>query len=102
MVPYKDIDVEITGLRPGERLSERLAELPLELSAHPQILKARQKAPSKEQLIALIGYVLALTDMAHPRLGELIVSVANDAGQEVDISELNVADLRVLRPAGRV
>ncbi len=88
LVPYVDIDVTITGLRPGERLSEQLAVVPLIPSTHPQILIARQEVPSKEQLIEMIGFVLGLADQGHQRLGELVVAIANDMWQQADLSQL--------------
>lgn len=88
LVPYVDIDVVITGLRPGERLSEQLAVVPLVPSTHPQILIARQDVPSQEQLIEMIGLILGLADQGHKRLGELVVAIANDMWQEADLSEL--------------
>lgn len=98
LVPYVDIDVEITGLRPGERLSEQLAVVPLEPSTHPQILIARQDVPSKEQLIEMIGFVLGLADQGHERLGELVVAIANDMWQQADLSELETADYAIADP----
>jgi len=50
--PYKDIDIKITGLRPGEKLYEELLassenSLP---THHPKILKAKVNTISHEQL----------------------------------------------------
>ena len=53
--PYQDIDIKITGLRPGEkRFEEVLANSENTLTTyHPQILiaKTRPAAPNQQQLI---------------------------------------------------
>ena len=92
LVPYVDIDVVITGLRPGERLSERLSVVPLVPSRHPQILIARQGVPEREHLNDIIGVVRALLDQNHARLGELVVAIANDIWKEADLSLLDPTD----------
>ncbi|MEX1094279.1 MAG: polysaccharide biosynthesis protein, partial [Acidimicrobiia bacterium] len=99
LVPYVDIDVVITGLRPGERLSEQLADVPLVPSRHPQILIARQGVPSREHLNDTIGVIRALADQGHPRLGELLVAIANDLWRENDLSILESGDVTSLHPA---
>ena len=99
LVPYVDIDVVITGLRPGERLSEQLADVPLVPSRHPQILIARQGVPSREHLNDTIGVIRALADQSHPKLGELLVAIANDLWRENDLSILESGDVTSLRPA---
>ncbi|HEY5890752.1 MAG TPA: nucleoside-diphosphate sugar epimerase/dehydratase [Acidimicrobiia bacterium] len=78
LVPYKDIDVVITGLRPGERLSEQLAISPLVPSAHPKILVARESVPTEAHLNETLAYLRRLTDQGEGRLGDMIVAVAND------------------------
>ena len=50
--PYKDIDIKITGLRPGEKLYEELLassenSLP---THHPKILKTKVNTISHEQM----------------------------------------------------
>lgn len=99
LVPYVDIDVVITGLRPGERLSEQLADVPLVPSRHPQILIARQGVPSREHLNDTIGVIRALADQSHPKLGELLVAIANDLWRENDLSILESGDVSSLRHA---
>lgn len=99
LVPYVDIDVVITGLRPGERLSEQLADVPLVPSRHPQILIARQGVPSREHLNDTIGVIRALADQNHPKLGELLVAIANDLWKENDLSILESGDVTSLHPA---
>jgi len=99
LVPYVDIDVVITGLRPGERLSEQLADVPLVPSRHPQILIARQGVPDREHLNDTIGVIRALADQGHPRLGELLVAIANDLWRENDLSILESGDVSSLHPA---
>ncbi len=99
LVPYVDIDVVITGLRPGERLSEQLADVPLVPSRHPQILIARQGVPGREHLNDTIGVIRALADQGHPKLGELVVAIANDLWRENDLSILESGDVTSLHPA---
>ncbi|MGF1618488.1 MAG: SDR family NAD(P)-dependent oxidoreductase [Acidimicrobiia bacterium] len=98
LVPYVDIDVVITGLRPGERLSEQLADVPLVPSRHPQILIARQGVPGREHLNDTIGVIRALADQGHPKLGELLVAIANDLWRENDLSILEWGDVTSLHP----
>jgi FlaA1/EpsC-like NDP-sugar epimerase len=97
LVPYVDIDVVITGLRPGERLSEQLADVPLVPSRHPQILIARQGVPSREHLNDTIGVIRALADQGHAQLGALLVAIANDIWKETDLSILESGDITTLR-----
>lgn len=99
LVPYTDIDVVITGLRPGERLREQLSVVPLVNSSHPQILLARQDVPSREHLNDTIGVVRALLDQDHEKLGQLVVAIANDIWKETDLSILEAGEMPVLRPA---
>ncbi len=100
LVPYDDIDVTITGLRPGERLSEQLAVVPLVPSSHPQILVARQQVPTREHLGETIKVVEDLADESNPRLGELVVAIANDMWKQADLSILETREVTMLRPAG--
>lgn len=99
LVPYVDIDVVITGLRPGERLKEQLSVVPLVPSDHPQILIAHQSVPSREHLNDTIGVVRALLDQNHAQLGELVVAIANDIWKEADLSILESSNVTMLRSA---
>lgn len=88
LVPYKDIDVVITGLRPGERLSEQLAIAPLVPSAHPKILVARESVPTEKHLSETLAYLRLLTDHGEARLGDMIVAVANDVFISTNLDSL--------------
>jgi FlaA1/EpsC-like NDP-sugar epimerase len=58
--PYADIDIKVSGLRPGEKLYEEVlanAENTIP-TYHPQILIAKTRANSQEQL-ELIGNLLS-------------------------------------------
>lgn len=48
--PWGDIEIQITGLRPGEKLYEELLiDKKAERTMHPKILKAKEKSAKKDQ-----------------------------------------------------
>ncbi len=61
LVPVRDIEVRFTGKRPGEKLHEILATVPLRPSVHPRISIADQGWPGS---VALMNTVNALIRMA--------------------------------------
>ncbi|MGH8875272.1 MAG: polysaccharide biosynthesis protein, partial [Acidimicrobiia bacterium] len=80
MVPGRDIEVKITGRRPGEKLSEILSTVPLEPSNHPKINLARQGWPGQ---VTLADALQLLTDLADQGKAEEIAEVLGAlAGQE--------------------
>ena len=54
LVPDKDIEVRITGSRPGERLTEHLSIEPLQPTAHEKILMAHPAAPEAATMAAAL------------------------------------------------
>jgi FlaA1/EpsC-like NDP-sugar epimerase len=57
--PQGDIEIQITGLRPGEKLHEEsIIEEPLRRTSHPKILLARASAPSEIEMAQLFRDLL--------------------------------------------
>ena len=64
LIPDKDIEIEITGLRPGERLFEELlsAEDGTEKTTHRKIFTAKIKEIDKAELDKQIAEIVEITD----------------------------------------
>lgn len=93
LVPGRDIEVQVTGIRPGEKLYEILAEVPLQPSSHPKINLARPPAPGAVNLLDAIR-LLEVTARSDART-ELVTMVKDVAAMtQVD----DVVDLRELEP----
>ena len=91
LVPNKDIEVEITGMRPGERLNEQLSLVPLSPSSHSQILLAHPVLPSSLLMRTLSSTMERLLDVgSQSRLAELIVEFGNDHWQETDVVDIGL------------
>jgi FlaA1/EpsC-like NDP-sugar epimerase len=74
-VPGRDIQVHITGRRPGEKLTEVLSTVPLSPSPHPRIRIADQGWPGPVTLMDRINLLIKLaaagdTDMLREALLE--------------------------------
>lgn len=70
-----DIAIEITGLRPGEKLFEELLidDESLVSTPHPKILRAQESTPSQIEVAGMIREVMAaITTSDAPRLRRLI------------------------------
>jgi FlaA1/EpsC-like NDP-sugar epimerase len=91
LVPGRDIEVSVTGIRPGEKLHEILSAVPLQPSDHPKINVAKPSAPNSAELTA---YVRELVDLAkaeeRAELARTVKGVAALSGRD------RVVDLRRL------
>ncbi len=77
-VPGEDIEIQFTGLRPGEKLHEALfheSELLTE-TAHPKILQARSRVEQWEEFIEKITQMKNLCEEANEeKLAELLLQL---------------------------
>ena len=93
LVPGQDIEVVISGMRPGERLSEELSVIPLCPSSNPKILLAGTTVPDDPMLHDLRDVMHRLLELEQNEdLGEVLVALANRDCQEsveVDIDTLD-------------
>jgi FlaA1/EpsC-like NDP-sugar epimerase len=97
LVPGRDIEVAVTGIRPGEKLAEILAEVPLQPSSHPKINQVRPPAPPS---VTLLDAVRALEGLArHESTADLIAIVKGVAGMTSPDEVLDLRDLEVAKSA---
>ena len=77
LVPGRDVDVIFTGRRPGERLHEMLATIPLIPSSHPRISIADQGFPSPVTLLDKMNRLIRLAAAGDSAaLRESLISIA--------------------------
>ena len=100
--PGKDIDVQFTGIRPGEKLYEEMFfheehALP---TNHPKLLRAK-KAGIPEGLMRRIDRLVASTDTADDdELREMLVALVPDFQREATGSDYTARDVIQLRRTG--
>jgi FlaA1/EpsC-like NDP-sugar epimerase len=92
LVPGRDIDIVITGARPGEKHAEILSRTPLEQSSHAKIRIAQ---PNYPRPATLHDAVAELSRLAHAgergAAGELLHTIAWqswDADEVLNLNEL--------------
>jgi FlaA1/EpsC-like NDP-sugar epimerase len=95
LVPGRDIEVKVTGIRPGEKLYETLAHGPLLSSPHPQINVAAASVPGPATLYDCVQQLdrLSTTRGAKAELKELLLTFTNRHdwanNETVDLTEIN-------------
>jgi FlaA1/EpsC-like NDP-sugar epimerase len=78
LVPGRDIEVAVSGIRPGEKLYEELATGPLLPSAHPKINVAEASWPGPATLSGIVEHLDELAVSGHSdAVKELLLAVAN-------------------------
>jgi len=85
--PDKDIPVVFSGLRPGEKLSERLYDDEEELikTSNPKILLVKAKPVNREIIIKDIEYIEKLSnEMLYPDLLKKLKDIVPTLLQEYD------------------
>jgi FlaA1/EpsC-like NDP-sugar epimerase len=100
--PGKDIDVQFTGIRPGEKLYEEMFfhEEHAVPTNHPKLLRAK-KAGIPEGLMRRIDRLVAATDTSEEEeLREMLVALVPDFQREATGSDYTARDVIQLRRTG--
>ena len=91
LVPGRDIEVRVLGVRPGEKLEEQLAHGPLQARSHPKINVATAPFPGPVTLFDLVGQLGKLTTSGKTEeLKKLLVTAANrswSSNETVDLAD---------------
>jgi len=89
LVPEKDISVVITGVRPGERLTEYLAREPLQPTDHEKIMMATPTHPGPATMFDAVEQVRALAaNRQNEELVELLMRMARARWPEAEVVDL--------------
>ena len=92
LIPGRDIDVKITGTRPGEKLHEVLSRHPLNPSSHPKVQIALPDCPPPATLYETLETLARLADIgSRDELADLVHSLAWqtwDDEETVDLTDL--------------
>jgi FlaA1/EpsC-like NDP-sugar epimerase len=90
LVPGRDIDVVITGVRPGEKHTEVLSRTPLQPSSHPKVLLAQPPYPGAATLLDAVSTLSHLSDSGdRAGAGELLHEIAWQAWTENEVINLD-------------
>ena len=89
LVPDKDIEVKITGSRPGERLSEQLSVEPLQPTSHEKVLVAHPAAPEPATMAAALDRTRDLVaDAEEHALSELFFDMACTRWGQAEVDDV--------------
>lgn len=81
LVPGRDIEVVVTGARPGEKHAEVLSQDPLQPSSHPKIRIAKTTCPDPAILLNLVSALSHVADTAdRATAGEMLHRLAREDG----------------------
>jgi len=100
--PGKDIDVQFTGIRPGEKLYEEMFfhEEHAVPTNHPKLLRAK-KAGIPDGLLRRIDRLVAATDTSEEEeLREMLIALVPDFQREATGSDYTARDVIQLRRTG--
>ncbi|HSM01060.1 MAG TPA: nucleoside-diphosphate sugar epimerase/dehydratase [Acidimicrobiia bacterium] len=83
LVPGEEIAIEVTGIRPGEKLDETLAQGPLAETSHPQIRRALPGSlPDPDALTQMVDRLESVAGTGMPgEVRRLLMEVAADTEQ---------------------
>jgi len=99
LVPGKDIAIEITGTRPGEKFTEDLSIGPLEHTNHDQVLVAQPSYPgpvSMAEALDRLDQSVAAGDESEIRAQ--LLGVASSSSPGIDVVDLRVDEPVVIGP----
>jgi FlaA1/EpsC-like NDP-sugar epimerase len=98
LVPGKDVVVEFTGQRPGEKLTETLSIEPLETTTHEKILTANPSFPGPATIMTAVEQAGQLADEENEKeLAELLLALTTARWTEGEVIDLREdADMPVL------
>jgi FlaA1/EpsC-like NDP-sugar epimerase len=98
LVPGKDIAIEFTGQRPGEKLTETLSIEPLEATTHEKILTANPSFPGPATILTAVEQAGQLASEENEQeLAELLLALTTAGWTAREVIDLREdADMPVL------